>query len=157
MRRSWDEQPPAPVRRGAVRERGGNRPRSQAGTHPRGQVEPLAALAAILAVGAALTIYGGVLSDIRDGGDDRETVEIALDNAADKLTVAGVAHPQRLSRTGEAAPDGWQINVTLRGDGTVRQVGPEPPPDAERASRPIGVRTGPGRVGAGELRVVLWR
>lgn len=153
MRRSWGEQPSTPAGSGLVRlSPGGRGDRS-----PRGQVEPLAALAAILAVGAALTIYGGVLADVRDEGDDRETVEIALDNAADKLTVAGVAHPQRLSRSIGAAPDGWQMNVTLRGDGTVRQVGPEPPSDAERASRPIGIRTEPGRVGAGELRVVLWR
>ena len=153
MQRSWGERPSSPSGSGVGRLCSGGR----SDRCPRGQVEPLAALAAILAVGAALAIYGGVLADVRDRGDDRETVEIALENAADELTVAGVARPGYLSRAIGAAPEGWRMNVTLRGDGTVRQGGPEPPTDAERASRPIGVRTEPGRVGAGELRVVLWR
>lgn len=127
------------------------------GGGPRGQVEPLAALVAVFAIATALTLYAGVVGDVLDRDESRDTVEVTLDAVAAEVTEAGVAEPQRLSRASQATPDGRELNVTLRGDGTVRQYGPTPPERAEQASRPIGVRTEPGRVGAGELRVVLWQ
>jgi len=124
----------------------------------RGQVEPLAAITAVFAVSVALALYAGVVGDAVVT-HDRETAEIALDRAVENVTTARIVDPNRetIERIHGTAPEGWQANVTLRSDGFVRAVGPEPPPEADQASRRVAVRLKPGTVRPGLLQVVIWR
>jgi hypothetical protein len=122
----------------------------------RGQVEPLAAIAAVLAVGAGLTLYAGAVDDVLGADSDRATADIVLDRGVDELSEAGVVEPAAIDRTRDIAPAGWHVNVTVRAQGVDRSVGPTPPPHAERASERVGVRAGPGAVNPGRVRVVVW-
>ncbi|WP_394351159.1 hypothetical protein [Halorubrum sp. CBA1125] len=56
----------------------------------RAAVEPIAALAAVLAVGAALSLYAAAADDARPDRE-RPVAEAALDRAEATLTVGGVA------------------------------------------------------------------
>ncbi|MEF8813060.1 MAG: hypothetical protein V5A55_04500 [Halovenus sp.] len=122
----------------------------------RGQVEPLAAIAAVLAVGAGLALYAGAVDDVFEADSDRETADIALDRGIDALSETGIVVPETINRTRDIGPAGWHLNVTVRAQGVNRSVGPTPPPRAERASERVGVRAGPGVVNPGRVRVVVW-
>jgi CHASE1-domain containing sensor protein len=122
----------------------------------RGQTEPLAALAALFAVCAAVTLYVGVLGDVTPGSD-RDLASPTLDRVHDAVTTAGVAVPDRLSAAPAAGPDGYRVAATLTVADREWRVGPTPPPRAtDVAVRSVGVRIVPGRVRAGRLRVVVW-
>ena len=125
-------------------------------TTGRGQVEPLAALAAVFAVCAALTLYAGVLDGAMPGESDRETATLAADRAVDRTSRAGIVRPARLDSATAAAPNGWQLNVTLTSGGEHWQYGPDPPATAANATRRVSVRHGPGTVRPGRFRVVTW-
>jgi hypothetical protein len=125
----------------------------------RGLVEPTAALAALFAVCAATALYAGALGDAvrpadRDLGDP--TVARVYDEVAD----GGVVDPDRLPRAAGSGARGHRLNVTLRAAGERWSYGPQPPATtnrtAERASRRVSVRRGPGDVVAGRLGVVVW-
>lgn len=123
----------------------------------RGQAEPLAALVAVLAVTAGLTIYAGTLDDSIRDSPDRETVSTTLDNVRRSLQTAGIADPAKLNATTANAPAGRQMNVTLRADGQRWSRGPQPPETAESATTRVSVRLAPTEVRPGRLRVVLWQ
>jgi len=127
----------------------------------RGQVEPLAALVALVAVGAGLSLYAVALADARadrDGSDP--TVETVADRTLERVAPAGVARPGRTSELPSVAPSGYRLNATLTSGDDRWTVGPSAPaagsPTASRATRPTSVRVAPGRVRAGTLRVVIW-
>jgi len=124
----------------------------------RGAVEPVAALAALLAVGAALALYAGALADAGAGDRDRDRnpAEPTLDRVETRLVVGGVARPDRLTAARAAGPDGYRVAVTLRADGQRWRTGPRPPGDADVATRAMSVRVAPGRVRSGRLRVEVW-
>jgi len=122
----------------------------------RGQVEPLAALVAVFAVGAALSVYAGVLDEAVPA-PDRNVAEPTVDRVERRLTDAGVVDPTDL-RTGlNAGPDGYRLNITLTADGETWRVGPTPPPSADAAETSVSVRVGPGRIRPGRLRAEVWR
>lgn len=123
----------------------------------RGQVEPLAALAAVFAVAATLSIYAGVLADFPGTESEREIGETVLDNVAEEITTAGVTHASTRLNVSTVAPDGWQANASLQTGQMVRRVGPEPPASAQGASRRVAVRIEPGTVRPGQLQVVVWQ
>jgi hypothetical protein len=123
----------------------------------RAQVEPLAALAAVLAVSAGLTIYAGVLDDTVPTAPESETPAAILDGVHRSLTVAGVSSPSRLDEAMATVPDGWHANVTLTAGGQQWQDGPAPPASAQRERRRVSVRLRPQRVEPGQIRVVVWR
>lgn len=131
-------------------------PESGPASGSRGQVEPLAAIAAVLAVGAGLALYAGAVDDVFGDDSDRETADIVLDRAIDALSDTAVVEPDRIDRMGDIAPAGWHLNVTVRARGVNRSVGPIPPPAAERTSERVGVRTGLGTIDPGRVRVVVW-
>lgn len=122
----------------------------------RGQVEPLAAVAAVFAVGVGLTMYAGALEDARPGGND-PAVQPALDSAERAVSEGGVVEPRRLSAALEAAPEGHRLNATLETRGTRWQVGPTPPAIARNATARVSVRAAPGEVRPGRLTVRVWR
>jgi hypothetical protein len=136
---------------------------AEGGSADRAAVEPLAALVAVLAVGAALGLYTVAL----DGATvDREGpgAEAALDRAERAATVGGVLEPDRLR---DAAPFRYPTTVTVEADGTTWRVesGEDAPGRAAVeaadavavAERPVTVRVGPGRNVRGTLRVGVRR
>lgn len=148
---------------------------SRAGTS-RGQTEPLAALAAVLAVGIGLTLYAGVATEQYPGTDDRSVAAVTLDRAWDDIGSDGLFDERTddLEAASQARPDGYNVYLEVTSgdiddpetvaelfvdaDGTVRTETPDPPADAQSASRPIGLQLtdAPGDVRAGTLRVELW-
>lgn len=131
--------------RGAIERRGG-----------RGQVEPLAALAAVFAVCAGLVLYAGAVEDALPGESDRDTVEITTDRAVEATSEAGIVRPARLDRATKANPEGWKLNVTLTSEGKRWQYGPRPPATGTEATRRVSVYHEPGTVRPGQFRVVTW-
>jgi hypothetical protein len=122
----------------------------------RAQVEPLAALAAVLVLGVALGAYVGALDGALPSPTDRNRAEPALGRVADALRPDGVARPARLPAAAAAAPDGYRANVTLAAGDRRWSVGPSPPESADTAARRLPVRVAPGRVRTGRLRVEVW-
>ncbi len=125
----------------------------------RGSVEPLAALAAILAVSAGLALYADAVAETLPGQPDRETADITLERVYDRLSTAGVVDPESISRVGERIPSGWQANVSLQCDEGSWSHGPAPPAGREpiAADRRVGVRVAPARVLPANLRVEVWQ
>lgn len=122
----------------------------------RGQVEPLAALAAVLAVGIALLLYADALSVASPSPTDPGVANATLDPVQDELSEGPVANPERIAEAAQAGPDGHRITVVLSTDEYTWSVGPVPPERAEDAKRPTSVRVAPGRIEPGQLRVVVW-
>lgn len=133
----------------------GREPPSTCASRDRGQTEPLAALAALLAVGIGLALFAGAAAEV-PGGSDRSLAEPALERAAATAVESGGVAPKDLPSPSTVAPDGFEANVTLLFDGRARHVGPTPPPHADRASRPVTVRVGPGDQRPGRLVVEVW-
>jgi len=121
----------------------------------RAQVEPLAALAAAVAVVAAVSLYAGALERSLPT-PSREVAEPTLDRVRAALTDGGVAVPARLERAARRGPSGYAVNATLATGAVRRSAGPTPPPSADAARTRIGVRIGPGRVRSGALSVAVW-
>jgi hypothetical protein len=122
----------------------------------RAQTEPLAALAALFAVCAAVTLYAGVLGDVTPRSE-RDLASPTLDRVHDAVTTAGVAVPDRLAAAPADGPQGYRVAVTLTAEDREWRAGPTPPPGAtDAAVRSVGVRLAPGRVRAGRLGVVVW-
>lgn len=121
----------------------------------RAQTEPIAALVAVLAVGAGLTAYAGVLGPALDPLD-RNVAEPALGRVHDEMTTDGVVRFGLLDAARDAGPDGYRINVTVTVGGERRAAGPTVPPNADRASRPASVALEPGVARPGRLRVAVW-
>ncbi|WP_135851650.1 DUF7285 family protein [Halorussus salinus] len=124
--------------------------------HPeRAQVEPLAALAAVFAVGVALSAYAGLLGDVIPT-PDRNLADPAVERAARAISETGVADPQSLAAGLRAGPAGYRVNLTLRTADESWQAGPTPPPSADAARRAVSVRVAPGSVRPGRLRAEVW-
>lgn len=121
----------------------------------RGQVEPLAALAALFAVSVGLSTYALVVADA-GGPSDRDVAGPALAAVDDAVTVHGSVRPDRLGRALEAGPTGKRLNATVRADGDEWTVGPPVADHGDRASQRVSVRLEPGHVRPGRLRVVVW-
>ncbi|NHN58060.1 MULTISPECIES: hypothetical protein [Halorussus] len=121
----------------------------------RGQVEPLAALVAVFAVGAALAAYAGVL-DATVPTPDRNLAEPTVERAERAVGPASVADPDALAAGLRAAPDGYSVNLTLSTAGRTWRAGPTPPARADAATLAVSVRVGPGRLGPGRLRAEVW-
>lgn len=125
-------------------------PRSSA----RAYVEPIAALAAVFALGLGLTLYAGALDDRRTDGD-RRTAATVLDAVLGDATELGVVSPGRLRRAD--VPAGWSANLTVVTPAGRWTYGDPPPPGAERAERRVSISVAPGEVRPGRLRVAVWR
>lgn len=121
----------------------------------RGQVEPTAALVVLVAVCAGVTTYAVAL----DGAAPRPERDVAtptLDRVVAALSSGGAVRPSNLSRVRSLRPRGYRLNVTVAAAGRRWHAGPSPPPTAQAATRPVGVRLGPGRVRPGRVRVEVW-
>lgn len=121
----------------------------------RAQVEPLAALAAVFAVGVALSAYAGVL-DAALPTPDRDLADPTVERAERAVADAGVVAPAALPAGLRAGPSGYRVNLTLDAAGRSWHAGPTPPPTADRADLAVSVRIAPGRVRPGTLRAEVW-
>jgi len=122
----------------------------------KAQTEPLAALAAVLAITAGLTIYAGTLDRAVSPASDRRVADTTLQRVTATIESTGVAEPSRLTATDNAIPDGWHGNITLRADGNRWAHGPKPPSGSDSATRRVSVRVSPMEIRPGQLRVVVW-
>jgi hypothetical protein len=119
----------------------------------RGQVEPLAALVAVVAVCAAVSLHAGVLDARIDAlADNGPSPERTLDRVHDRMWNGSTVDPGRLTLPTVDV----QANASLATANRRWTVGPAPPSDAARAARPTAVRLGPGRVEPARIRVVVW-
>ncbi|WP_418283869.1 DUF7285 family protein [Halorubrum sp. DTA46] len=131
------------------------------GADDRAAVEPVAALVAVLAVGAALGLYTVALDDAAPESE-RPTAEATLERIEPTVTAGGVVEPTLLSdvefRTGAAVEvradgEGWRVDsgeTAPAGDSLTSG-------SVAVAERPVTVRVGPGRNVRGTLRVVVRR
>lgn len=156
------------------------RPTTDSQGRYRGQTEPLAALVAVAAMCLAVSIYTGVFTSlIPTVQEDRDVRDGTLEAVWHDVTDTGVYHPtsrpgkpatlDQLSR--DSVPSGYNVLVKITvidrhgrvstvAEGGFTDSGAraslEPPATAQRAERPITVRTAPGRLEHGTLRVVIW-
>ncbi len=122
----------------------------------RAQVEPTAALVAVLAVGAGLTLYTGAIGDVSAPAGEG-VAPIAVDGVRDAASTAGVLDPTLLpAAVRRATPRGHRLNATLAAGGRRWAAGPPRQEPGTRATVRVSVRLAPGRVRPGTLRVVVW-
>ncbi|MFB6122681.1 MAG: hypothetical protein ABEJ78_04420 [Haloferacaceae archaeon] len=121
----------------------------------RAQVEPTAAIAAVLVVCAGVGLYANVLHGAIPESN-RDVAPTTLARVYDTVAPDGVVVLSRLDDAHDVGPRGYRLNVSVRANDTGRGVGPTPPPTAEGASRLVSVRLGPARVVPGRLRVEVW-
>jgi len=128
------------------------RPRSGTG---RAQAEPLAAIAALLAVGIGLALFAGASGTV-PASSDRSVAGPALERASGELLRDGVVDPATVPDPPSIAPASHEARITVLVAGREHAVGPEPPAEADRASRPVTVRVAPGDQRPGRLVVEVW-
>ena len=123
----------------------------------RAQVEPIAALVAVLAVGIGLSLYAGALDDrLAASGNDRDRAGTAADRLVVELSAFDAVEPPTSKEVTAAAPTNYALNATLTTDGHRWTAGPAPPGEADRTERNVSVRVSPGRVRPGRLEVSVW-
>lgn len=144
----------------------------------RGQTDPLAALAAVFAVGVGLTVYAGVVADAYPGTSERAVEDVVLERTWNDVAADGVYDEANddLSVVADLVPPGYgaRVEITAVGhDGDRTTVGSfsvdptgdaaleadDPPSDTRTASRSVAVRledAPPGDVRGGTLRVEVW-
>ena len=124
----------------------------------RGQVEPLAALAAVFAVGVGLTLYVGALdTTLPRLTSDREVAPAAADRLTAEASSFGAVDPPLEESVAAARPTGFELNATVRTKDAEWTSGPPTPSDAECEHRGVSVRVAPGCVRPGGLEVCVWR
>lgn len=123
----------------------------------RGQVEPLAALAAVFAVGIGLSLYVGVLDGtLPELTSNRRMAVVAADRLLAEASAFGSLRPPLDDPAAAARPTGHELNATLRSDGVTWTAGPQRQPSADCVTRRVSVGVAPGRVRAGRLEVCTW-
>lgn len=154
MRRSSAREDPT-----GRRDSGGSRVRSRA------QTEPFAALAAVVVVALALSVWAGAFEGSLPEPVDRDLAEPTADRVERALTVGGIVRPERLTRNSSgrapsrlvnrSAPESYRLNVTIVRDGGRQSVGPAAPSTTETATRRISAGR-PGSVSPARLEVRVW-
>lgn len=122
-----------------------------------GQVEPLAALAAVVAVCLGLSLYVVVLDASLPGSPDRSVAATGIDRIERAVAPDGIASPARIDDGRDASPSGYHANVSLSTERRRWTAGSVPSPRADTAQRRLAVRVEPAEVRSGTLRVATWR
>ncbi|WP_418281244.1 DUF7285 family protein [Halorubrum sp. DTA98] len=126
----------------------------------RGAVEPIAALVALVAVGAALGLYAGALGDAAPDRE-RNLATPTLDRVERAATVGGVVDPRRLSHADLGSLPAATVELETRHETWRVRFGERAPTADARssgvdvASRSVTVRSSPGENVRGTLRVVV--
>ncbi|GAB3702685.1 hypothetical protein GCM10028858_19070 [Halorubrum pallidum] len=129
----------------------------------RAAVEPVAALVAVLAVGAALGLYVAAIDDAMPE-HDRPVAEATLDRIEPGVTVGGVVDPERLAGVTRLR---YATTVEVRAGGETWRIDSganapalDDPFASDRiavARRTVTVRVAPGRNVRGTLRAAVRR
>lgn len=129
----------------------------------RAAVEPVAALVAVLAVGAGLGLYAVALDGATPTPEpDARAADATLERVERDVSVGGIVRPDRLyhlegtpQATVEVATERrtWRVDL---GDGSPTAGRTDPRSDRV-AERPVTVAVGPGEAVRGVLRVVIDR
>lgn len=123
----------------------------------RGQVEPLAALAAVFAIGVGLALYvGAVDATLPRLSSPREVAPTAADRLVVESSSFGAVGPPLAEPVAAATPSGYDLNATLRAAAGTWTGGPPAPATADCEHRTVAVRVAPGRVRPGSLEVCVW-
>lgn len=126
----------------------------------RAWAEPVAALVALLALGAGLTVYAGVHHEVKTAGDDGRPAADALDRIHEAITSDGVADPANLTVPADVAAEHLAVRVRLSTRDHRWSAGEPRPTDVEApthtARQPVSVRIAPGENAPGTLRVEVW-
>ncbi|WP_396610432.1 hypothetical protein ACH9L7_09235 [Haloferax sp. S1W] len=127
----------------------------------RGQLSPMSALVALVVVCVAVSGYATVL-DRSLPTPERNLAPATLDAVESALSDdAGIVEVSRLPAALDACPDGYSCRLVVAVDDE-RHVGgtdaspTDVPHSADSATTQVSVRTHPGRVGFGTLRVEVW-
>lgn len=121
----------------------------------RGQVQPLVAIVAVVAVCLGLGLYAGAVDDHLHE-DGRSVAPATLEAVEDAVAPAGVARPDRIGAGRASGPSGYATNVTIATGGDRWTEGPRPAATARRAGTRIAVRRGPTDVAPGRIEVRVW-
>lgn len=131
----------------------------------RAQVEPVAALVALLAVGAGLGLYAVALEEAAPDRE-RDPATTTLDRVEREATVSGVVDPERLTIPAGVARGATTVRAELRAAGRSWRVGESGAVEGSdrrstrnrtEATRAVTVRVAPGENVRGTLRVVIGR
>ncbi|RLM59555.1 hypothetical protein DVK02_02100 [Halobellus sp. Atlit-31R] len=127
----------------------------------RGQTSPIAALAALFAVCAGLSLYATTLDSVTPSETTNELAEPTLERVYDAIHDGGVVSPSRLTRATQVGPEGYRVAVAVATPDGRWTNGRRPPREADggvdSAVRPVSVATGHGDVVWGRVRVWVWR
>lgn len=121
----------------------------------KGQVEPFAALAAVVALGAAFALYAGAYGSLSPAADPSDAALTEWTRVEYALRTDGVLSPQGFSEL-PAPPTGHHRYVWLHVANSTWTRGPSPPARATTHTEFVPVRVAPGTVRPGRLRVVVW-
>lgn len=123
----------------------------------RGQTEPIAALAAVFALGVGLSLYVGALdATLPRLSSDREMAPQAADRLEANASAVDAVEPPLTTSVEAARPQGYRLNASLTTDSGFWSGGPPTPDAAECVDRRVSVRVAPGRVRPGLLEVCVW-
>ncbi|WP_066412261.1 DUF7285 family protein [Halorubrum aethiopicum] len=132
------------------------------GEADRAAVEPLTALVAVLAVGAALGLYATALEDATPEPAD-PTADAVLDRIERDATVGGIVRPERLYHLESETPTvveleterrRWRVGVGSASPSAGGRIDPRSPAVAQRS---VTVAVAPGENVRGRLRVAIGR
>lgn len=124
----------------------------------RAQVEPLAALAAVFALGVGLTLYAGTVdSTLPSLTTDRAVAPTAADRLVAEASSLGAVEPPLERAADSARPTGYELNVTLRADGTTWTAGASRRAAGDCHRRGVSAHVAPGQVRPALLEVCVWR
>lgn len=123
----------------------------------RAQVEPLAALAAVFALGVGLALYVGVLGEALPLlSTDRSMAPATADRLLSETRAFGAVEPPLDGAAEAARPTGQTVNATLVAGDVAWTAGPSPPDGADCAVRQVTVRVAPAEIRPGRLEVCVW-
>lgn len=124
----------------------------------RGQTEPLAALVAVFALGAGLSLYVGMLdSTLPLLATESEITPTAADRFLSEVSSSGAVRPPITGATEAARPNGYIMNATVRTEAGSWHGGAPIPESANCVRRGAAVRVAPGTVRPGSLEVCTWQ
>lgn len=122
----------------------------------RGQVEPLAALVAVMAVCAGITMYAGVAVEFTHQGEDRSVADPTLDRVSADFLTDGSIDPSEISDKSYLAPRDHKLAITVETPQRKWDCGKSAPSTAESASKPVSVQVDRGIIETGTLTVEVW-
>lgn len=123
----------------------------------RAQTEPVAALAAVFALGIGLSLYAGAIdTTLPQLRTDREMAPHAADQLETAGSSFGAVDPPVNGSVEAARPTGYRLNASVRSGEDRWTGGPPRPASPECVARQVTVRVAPARVHPGTLEVCVW-